>query len=116
MSDRIPLLLKVFRVELEETENDVMGLLQYYAGSFRKEEITPYVWKENRALLRREISCVKELEADLGDFTPAEGRSGPEVLEDLRIFLHQRVRERGYPELVSLVIDRIATKVARYME
>ena len=116
MPDRVPLLLKVFKVELEETENDVLGLLEYYAGRLEKDEITPYVWKENRALLRREISCVKELKDDIDTWTPVEGRTGPEVLEDLKVFLHQLVKERGYPELVSLVIDRIAVKVARYME
>lgn len=116
MPDSVSLLLKVFRVELEETENDIISLLEYYAKRLEKDEITPYVWKENRALLEKEISCVKELESDIASWQPEAGHDAAEVLVELQEFLNRLVKERGYPELVTLVIDRIASKVSRYME
>ena len=116
MADRVSLLLKVFRIELEETETNVLSLLEYYAKRLEKDEITPYVWKENRALLEKEISCVKELEKDVATWQPEAGLDAAEVLVELQDFLIRLVKERGYPELVTLVIDRIASKVSRYME
>ena len=116
MREHVNLLLKVFKVELEETENDILSLLEYYAGRLKKDEITPYVWKENRALLEKEISCVKKLETDVASWQPEEGRNATEVLADLRGYLNNLVKERGYPGLVTLVIDKIAKKITRYME
>ena len=50
MSNRVSMLLKVFRIELEDSEDDVIGLLEYYSKRFEDHEITPYVWRENQAL------------------------------------------------------------------
>ncbi len=88
MPDRVPLVLKVFKVELEETENDVTQLLEYYFQKLESDEITPYVWKENRALLNRELDCLKELEKDLNDWSPSSpDTSGMEALGEIKDFL-----------------------------
>ncbi|MCG8452426.1 MAG: hypothetical protein MI717_04495 [Spirochaetales bacterium] len=116
MPDRVAMLIKVFRVELEETENDVMALLDYTSRRFDDEEITPYVWKENTALLRRELACVKSLEGDVTAWAPPPGVDGPAALDLLRQHLEELSRDRGYPELVLLVISRIAGKIHRYLE
>lgn len=116
MSDRVSLLLKIFRIELEEAEINVLGLLEYCSRRFENQEITNYVWKENSALLKREISCVKELEKDLATWEPS-GQADPNlVLEELMQHMKDLVTERDYPGLVSLVIDRIGEKVSRYLE
>jgi len=116
MNEHISLLLKVFRIELEEVENDVVGLLDIYAKRFNNHEITPYVWMENQALLKKELGCVKELERDLASWKPDLTRSAHDVLEELKSYLKGLAVERGYPELVGLVIERIGEKVIRYME
>ena len=116
MTDRVSLLLKVFKVELEDTEKNVLGMVEYYSKRFELDEITPYVWMENKALLLKEINCVKELEKDLAEWVPDEDKPAKEVLEDLLAFLKKLVKGRGYPELVTLVIDRIGDKILRYVE
>jgi len=50
MSNRVSLLIKIFRVEFEEAENDIQALMNYYMERFDNQEITPYVWQENQAL------------------------------------------------------------------
>ena len=116
MSDRIFLVLKIFRVELEEAENNILGLLEYYSQRFDNQEITNYVWKENRALLKKEIGCVKELERDLAGWD-SHGVSDPMILlGNLTQYLKNLVTERCYPELVRLVIDRTSEKVSRYLK
>lgn len=116
MGDRISFLQKVFQIELEETEDDVLGLIEYYSRRFESHEITHYVYVENQALLRKELSCVKELEKDLRLWTPPEGFEAQEVLEEMTSYLKNLVKKRGYPELVILVIDRINGKLIRYLE
>ncbi len=116
MPERILLLIKVFRIELEEAENNVLTLLEYYSQRFKCHEITAYVWKENRALLKKEISCVKELVKDLTEWKPPDVSDPQEVLVELKSYLKDLVKKRGYPELVNLIIDRISNKVSRYLE
>ena len=116
MPERILLLIKVFRIELEEAENNVLSLLEYYSQRFKCHEITAYVWKENRALLKKEISCVKELVKDLAEWKPPDVSDPQEVLLELKSYLKDLVKKRGYPELVNLIIDRISNKVSRYLE
>ena len=116
MPERILLLIKVFRIELEEAENNVLSLLEYYSQRFECHEITAYVWKENRALLKKEISCVKELVKDLAEWKPPDVSDPQEVLLELKSYLKDLVKKRGYPELVNLIIDRISNKVSRYLE
>ena len=116
MSDRLRFMLKVFKIELEEVENDVSSLLEYYSHRFDSRDITQYVWMENRALLMKEISCVKELEADLATWKAPECDGCGEALESLKDHLKTLAIERGYPKLVSLVIDRIGERVSRYLD
>ena len=116
MPGRILLLIKVFRIELEEAEINILELLEYYSNRFDCHEITPYVWKENRALLKKEISCVEELVKDLAEWKPPDATEPQKVLTTLNMFLKDKVKTRGYPELVNLVIDRISKKVSRYLE
>ncbi len=117
MSDRISLLVKIFKIELEEAENDIQALMDYYASRFENLEITPYVWQENRALLTKEVSCIKELEADLREWVPPEDNTDIQsALYSLKMYLHELVIKHGYPELVKIVIDRISEKVSRYIE
>jgi len=116
MGDRVSFLKKVFQIEFEEAEDDVLGLIDYYSRRFDSHEITHYVWLENQALLRKELSCVKELENDLRLWTPPEGLAPEKVLDEMTSYLKSLVKKRGYPELVILVIDRISGKLIRYLE
>jgi len=117
MPDKIPLIVKVFRIELEEVENDVNSLMNYYSDRFSNHEITNYVLKENNALLSKEIASVKYLEKELEKWNSSEDfDSAEEAVESLKNFLKMKVKERGYPEFLNLVIDRIGKKVSRYLE
>ncbi len=116
MQDRLSLALKVFRIELEEVENDVKSLLEYYSIKYDKREITPYVYMENRALLMKEVSCVKKLEADVANWEVPKSEDHHEVIDALKDYLKELVKERDYPKLVSLIIDRIGDRVKKYLD
>lgn len=116
MQDRLSLALKVFRIELEEVENDVKAMLEYYSSKYDKREITPYVYKENRALLIKEVACVKKLEADVADWEVPKTGDHHEVIEALKDYLKKLIKERDYPKLVSLIIDRIGERVTKYLD
>ncbi|RKX89651.1 MAG: hypothetical protein DRP70_03125 [Spirochaetes bacterium] len=117
MPDRVSLLVKIFKIELEESENDIQALMDYYAARFENLEITPYVWQENRALLLKEVSCIKELEVDLRDWVPPEDNTDIlAALHSLKMYLQDLVIKYDYPEVVKIVIDRISEKVSRYIE
>ncbi|MCK5736644.1 MAG: hypothetical protein KAH21_09205 [Spirochaetaceae bacterium] len=116
MSNHISLMIKVFRVELEEAENDIQALMDYYSNRFDNLEITPYVWRENRALLIKEVSCIKELESDLDGWVPPDEDDIQIALTALKEYLKNQVVKHGYPKLVNVVLDRISNKVTRYID
>ncbi len=117
MPERLSLLVKIFRIEFEEAENDIQALMDYYSSRFENLEITPYVWQENRALLLKEVSCIKELEVDLRDWVPPEDKTDIlAALHSLKSYLQDLVAKYDYPEVVNIVIDRISEKVSRYIE
>ena len=117
MSNRVSFMVKIFRIELEEVENDIHALMDYSSRRFEKKEISPYVWQENKALLVKEVSCLKELEGDLENWSPAGDKEDiASAVIELTEYLKNLVVKHGYPELVSIVIDRISEKVSRYIE
>jgi hypothetical protein len=116
MTDRVSKLLKIFRVELEESEKNVLDLMEYYANRFNEHNITSYVWQENKALLQMELSCLTTLEKDLGAWDPGDETDPGRVLDEVSVFLKGLTIKRDYPELVALVIDKIGKKLARYLE
>ena len=116
MSGQASLILKILKVELEEVENDVAALEQFYEQRFRKDEITNYVWQENKALLAEEICCVKHLVKDLEAWKPPEAVGADDLLSLIRDFLYSLIDARRYPGLVRAVVDRKIEKVARYVD
>lgn len=115
MSVDIQRMVKVVRIEFEEIENDVSSLERYYEKRFENDEITNYVWRENRALLEKELACVRRLARDLDDFRIPEDTGPEEVLKLLEVFLHKIIEERSYPGVVRMLVDRTMAKVGRYI-
>ena len=116
MTDPVSKLLKIFRVELEDSEKNVLDLVEYYAKRFNEHNITSYVWQENKALLQMELSCLAALEKDLRAWDPGDETDLGKVLDEASIFLKGLAKKRDYPELVALVIDKISNKLNRYLE
>ena len=115
MTDNRKLFLKILKVELEETGDDISLLMQIYKERHQKQEITNYVLQENEALLDREVNCLKKLVPALDTFPIGEYGDNESFLSGLNVFLKSFVKENQFPHAVFLLADRKVQKVVKYI-
>ncbi len=115
MSDKRKLFLKILKVELEETENDIAVLKNVCHERYEKGEITQYVDRENEAFFHHEISCIKKLIPALDDFDTESYQDNDEFVSGLKVFLEGFVKENQFPHAISLITDHKIQKVVKYI-
>ena len=109
------LFLKILKVELEETENDIALLKSVSRERYEKGEITQYVDLENEAFFHHEISCIKKLIPALDDFETESYQDNDEFVSGLKVFLDGFVKENQFPHAISLITKHKIQKVVKYI-
>jgi hypothetical protein len=106
---------RLLKAELEDLIEDIGLLEEHYRERFAGEEITPYVFQENEALLMREIDSINKF-IQLVDGIDTRLYKGTSDLEtDLTARARSLVDHLDDPEAVYLFIKRKIDKVHMYL-
>lgn len=116
MREKLKLFTKVLLAELEDLEEDIASWGEYLEEKHRTEQITEYVFRQNNALLEREMNCVRTILEDL----PAEPPDTVQDLDSLRNWFTERIDEdicthQFQPVIRNLMLRKIE-KVYRYLQ
>jgi hypothetical protein len=110
------LFLTMFQAEMEDSYGDVLYLSGVNENRFKANEITNYVYNENKAFLDREASGLKKLIAYIGSINNVEEYGNVEELAlAVDTLLKKRTEEQDNPEAVYGIISRKIKKVLTYI-
>ena len=115
MPERKKFFLKIFKAELEDCLEDVEDLSLLGDRRRNCEEITEYVYRENEALLKREISGLKTVIASIDDFALERYDSVESLAAAVDDMIQKKVLEYENPEAVYGIAKRKLLKVLGYM-
>jgi hypothetical protein len=107
--------ISIFRIELEDLEEDINDLLEILEQRKDSREITNYVYQGNKGVLLNEISCVRELLDQLSAIDPYQYESVEAVIAAVREMLDRRIRDRSFPDAVHHLVLRKLEKVCTYV-
>jgi hypothetical protein len=116
MPGRRNFFLAMFQAEMRDSLEDIDYLSRVVESRFRAGEITNYVYNENEAFLKHEISGLKDLIAFLETINPNDYADVPALADGLENLLKKRARELDDPEAVYDIIKRKLKKVRGYIE
>ena len=107
--------ISIFRIELEDLEEDINDLLEILEKRKDSQEITNYVYMGNKGVLLSEISCVRELLDTLSTIDAYQYESVEAMISDVRNMLFRRIRDCAAPEVVHQLVERKFEKVCTYI-
>ena len=108
-------LISIFRIELQDLEEDINDLLAILEKRRDSQEITTYVYLENKGVLLNEIACVKELLGKIGAIDANRYESVEALVATLGELLAERIKECAFPEAVHSLVQRKFEKVCSYV-
>ena len=115
MKNKISKFLQVFRIELEDLEEDLKVLSTMYNEREQKGEITQYVLLENNALIMNEISGVESILQSLSGVSPVQYASLEEMVVDIDRQFRDKTEHAGFPDVVYELVKRKLDKVLKYV-
>jgi hypothetical protein len=107
--------ISIFRIELEDLEEDINDLLEILEKRRDSQEITNYVYMGNKGVLMSEISCLRELLDTLSTIDANQYESVEAMISDVRNMLSRRIRDCAAPEAVHQLVERKFQKVCTYI-
>lgn len=115
MPERKTLFLKILKAELEDCLEDIEDLHNVYERRHGTEEITDYVYKENEALLSRELSGLRNLIPRVEEFDLGKYESVEALASAVDSLFQGKVIEYEDPEAVYGIAKRKLLKVLCYV-
>ena len=107
--------ISIFRIELEDLEEDINDLLEILEKRRDTQEITNYVYMGNKGVLLNEISSVRELLDQLSAIDAYQYESVEAVIAAVKEILDERIRDRSFPDAVHHLVQRKLEKVCTYV-
>jgi hypothetical protein len=107
--------ISIFRIELEDLEEDINDLLEILEKRRDSQEITNYVYIANKGTLLNEISCVHELLDKMSAIDAYQYESVEAMIADVKKMLDQRIQDCDFPEVVHSLVQRKFEKVCTYV-
>ena len=107
--------ISIFRIELEDLEQDINDLLEILEKRKDSQEITNYVYMGNKGILLNEISCVRELLDTLSTIDAYQYESVEVMIAEVKKMLFERIRDCAAPEVVHHLVERKFEKVCTYV-
>ena len=108
-------LISIFRIELQDLEEDINDLLAILEKRRDSQEITPYVYLGNKSVLLNEIACVEELLGKIGAMDTNRYGNVDALIAAIRELLKERIKECAFPEAVHSLVQRKFEKVCSYV-
>ena len=109
------LFITLFRAELEDAIEGLEQLSVRMEKRLRAGEITNYVFNENEALLKNEISSLKKLLPVMYMFEIEKYPDVDTLAEAVGSMLQRKVEEMGDPQAILEIIRRKQKKVLKYL-
>ena len=107
--------ISIFKIELEDVEQDIKDLLEILQKRKDSQEITNYVYMGNKCVLVNEISCIRELLDTLSTIDAYQFENVAAMIDDVRKMLFERIRDCAAPEVVHQLVERKFAKVCTYV-
>jgi len=107
--------ISIFRIELQDLEEDINDLIEILEKRKDSQEITNYVYLENKGVLLNEIACVEELLDSISTIDAYQYDSVEAMIADVRKILDQRIRDCDFPKVVNDLVQRKFDKVSKYV-
>lgn len=115
MGNAVRHFLRLLKAELEDLVDDINLLEERYRERFAGEEITPYVFQENEALLMRELDSVVKFSRIVDAIDPGLYKGTADLEKGLAEHARQLVGRYEDPEAVFVFIKRKIDKVHLYL-
>lgn len=115
MASKIKLYLRLLKAELEDLKDDLGLIDERCAARLGSEEITPYVFKENDALLKHEMRLIDKLIEIVDGLDESLYNSVEDLEEDLLFKARGLLSSGEEPEAVELFLSRKLAKVNAYL-
>jgi hypothetical protein len=107
--------IKILEIELEDLEDDIQLIMADSEVRRNHQEITDYVYKENLALLKKEIFDVDGIRHKLKQLDPGDFGTPEEVIDLLLIELRNKVKRQIVPPVLLSMVERKFEKVNLYV-
>jgi hypothetical protein len=107
--------ISIFRIELQDLEEDINDLLEILEKRKDSQEITDYVYIGNKGVLLNEIASIKELLDSISTIDAYQYESVEDMIADVHQMMDTRIRERDFPAVVRDLVQRKFDKVCRYV-
>jgi len=115
MSERKRLFLKILKAELEDCLEDVEDLANLYERRRKSDEISNYVFQENKGLLAQELNGLKNVLASIDDVVLESYASLDDLAAEVDAIIQRKVLDFEDPEAVYSIAKRKLLKVLKYV-
>ncbi|HAE22711.1 MAG TPA: hypothetical protein DCG47_10375 [Spirochaetaceae bacterium] len=115
MASHIRLFLKLLHAELDDLAEDIELIDQLCLKRFEESEISSYVYKENDALLRKELDSIAKLSKIVDAIDATLYKNVDELEAELLKSLHELVARFEEPEAVFVFLKRKIDKIHAYI-
>ncbi|RPJ06013.1 MAG: hypothetical protein EHM28_10940 [Spirochaetaceae bacterium] len=113
--DKRAKLLKLLTIELEDLVEDVEQLLSAHEKRLASGEITNYVYQENAAVLKNEISCINEFMKEIPGFDLSRVADEMELAEWIKETFQQVQEEHCFSHAAEAIFMRKLGKALGYV-
>jgi len=115
MPEKRHLFARVFRAELEDLEEEIETMEKLSRERLKNEAITPYVYLENAAILKREVISLRRFIHDVCSDCADETGSVQELYDLYDKRMKEETQTYQSPEVVYTLAKRRMDKVFRYV-
>lgn len=107
--------ISIFRLELEDLQEDINDLIKILEKRKDSQEITNYVYMENKGVLLNEIVSVQEILDSIRTIDACKYESVEDMITDVHQMIDMRIQEHDFPEVVRDLVQRKFDKVCTYV-
>ncbi len=115
MASQVRLFLKLLHAELEDLAEDIGLIDQLGLKRFQENQISSYVYKENDALLRRELDSIANLSKIVDAIDATLYKNVDELEAELLKRLREQVARFEEPEAIAVFLKRKIDKIHAYL-
>ncbi|MCF7886760.1 MAG: hypothetical protein K9M80_09715 [Candidatus Marinimicrobia bacterium] len=115
MSKNLKRCRDLIAIELEDLKMDIEHLLEINKKKIDNDEITNYVFRENRVTLKDEINAIKTFHRTVDNLSLSNFNSREEIFEYLENKFERIVEEAGYGKGILYFVKRKLNKIRKYL-
>ena len=115
MKEKIGKFLSILKIELEDLEQDLVSLEDSYRQKWEEDKISNYVFLENMAVLREELTGIHKILGDLTTVNSSSFSNIDEFIEHILTIIKENRKNIDLPEGVYRLLRRKIMKVRNFI-